>query len=88
MPFARYHASVISSGAKMPFSASASAIMLAMVLRYTIGSCRPRSTNSTDMPCDCFAPQRRSSSSTMSLPLTHGCSRPVNTTRRARASVK
>ena len=33
MPFDRYHAYVTSSGAKMPFSASASAIMLAIVLR-------------------------------------------------------
>ena len=62
----------MSSGAKMPFSASASAIMFAIVLRYAIGSCVFASTSSTDMPCDCFAPQRRSSSRTMSLPLTHG----------------
>ena len=78
----------MSSGAKMPFSASASAIMFAIVLRYAIGSCRFASTSSTDMPCDCFAPHRRSSSRTMSLPLTQGCSSPSNTTRRAFASVK
>ena len=60
---------VTSSGAKMPFSASASAIMFAIVFRYAIGSCRSASTSSTDMPCDCRAPHRRSSSSTMSLPL-------------------
>ena len=73
---------VMSSGAKMPFSASASAIMLAIVLRYAIGSCRSASTSSTDIPCDCFAPHRRSSSRTMSLPLTQGCRRPRNITRR------
>ena len=39
MPLARYHANVMSSGAKIPFSASASAIMFAMVLRYAIRSC-------------------------------------------------
>ena len=33
VPLARYHAYVISSGAKMPFRASASAIMFAMVFR-------------------------------------------------------
>ena len=32
-PFCRYHAYVVSSAAKMPFNASASAIMFAMVLR-------------------------------------------------------
>ena len=72
----------------MPFCASASAIMLAIVLRYGMGSCLFTSTNSTPMPCDCAAPQRASSASTMSLPLTHGWSRPVMRTRRCRASVK
>ena len=33
MPFRRYHSYVTSSAAKMPFRASASAIMFAMVLR-------------------------------------------------------
>ena len=33
MPFSRYHAYVVSSGAKIPFSASPSAIMFAIVLR-------------------------------------------------------
>ena len=33
IPFARYQAEVMSSGAKIPFSASASAIMFAIVLR-------------------------------------------------------
>ncbi len=72
----------------MPFSASASAIMFAIVLRETIGSCLPASMNSTDIPCDCFAPHRRSSSRTMSLPPTQGLSLPVKTTRRCLASVK
>src|SRR5436190_1536639 len=71
------------SGAKMPFSASASAIMFAIVLRYAIGNWLFASTSSTDMPCDCFGPQRRSSSRTMSLPLTQDWSVPPNTTRRA-----
>ena len=88
MPLARYQANVVSSGAKMPFSVSASAIMLAMVLRKVIGSWRFASTSSTDMPCDCLAPQRRSSSSTMSLPVTHSRSRPVKRTRRCLAIVK
>ena len=60
----------------MPLSASASAIMLAIVLRNAIGSCWSASTSSTDIPCDCFAPQRRSSSRTMSLPVTQGLSLP------------
>jgi hypothetical protein len=33
-------------------------------------------------PCDCFAPHRLSSSRTMSLPPTQGCSFPEKTTRR------
>ena len=88
IPLARYQPSVMSSAAKMPFRASASAIMLAIVLRKAIGSCLSASTNSTDMPCDCFAPHRRRSSSTMSLPETHGWSVPDRTTRRCLASVK
>ena len=72
----------------MPFMASPSAIMLAMVLRKAIGSWRFASTSSTDMPCDCRGPQRLSSASTMSLPLTHGWSSPEKTTRRWRATVR
>ncbi len=78
----------MSSGAKMPLSASASAIMLAIVLRNAIGSCWSASTSSTDMPCDCFAPQRRSSSRTMSLPVTQGLNLPRKVTRRSFAIVK
>ncbi len=62
--------------------------MLAMVLRNAIGNWRSPSTSSTDMPCDCLAPQRRSSSSTMSLPVTQGLSLPRNVTRRSLAIVK
>ena len=40
------------------------------------------------MPWACFAPHRRNNSSTMSLPLTHDWSWPVNPTRRAFATVK
>jgi hypothetical protein len=87
MPLAANHASVMSSGAKMPFQLSASAIMLQIVLRNAIGSCRSASTNSTLIPCDCRAPHRRSSSSTRSLPVTHGCSAPRKRTRRGFATV-
>ena len=38
MPLLAYHAEVSSSAAKMPLSASASAIMFAIVLRYAMGS--------------------------------------------------
>ena len=64
------------------------AIMFAIVLRYAIGSCRFTSASSTDMPCDCAVPHRRSSSRTMSLPVTQGRSAPVKRTRRCRAIVK
>src|SRR5690348_14059788 len=60
MPFFRYHSKVTSSGAKIPFCASASAIMLATVFRYGMGSWRAASTNSTLMPCACAFPHRRS----------------------------
>ena len=88
MPLRVYQSNVISSGAKMPFCASASAIMLATVLRYGMGSWRSASTNSTLIPCACALPQRRSSASTTSLPLTQGRSFPLKTTRRRFAGVK
>ena len=39
---------------------------------FTRAAARILSTSSTDMPCDCAAPQRASNASTMSLPLTQG----------------
>ena len=87
-PRSRYQASVTSSWAKMPFIASASAIMFAIVFRYGIGSSRFRSTNSTLIPCDCFAPHPCRSFKTMSLPETQAWSLPSNTTRRCRGTVK
>ena len=75
-----------ASKGNSPFQASASAIMLAMVLRQVTGSAPGSSRNSTDIPA--AAPFHRASSArTTSLPEHHGGSEPVNATRRAGAGV-